>query len=159
MAEQFTGDFHIVGTVDGGEATSREFAVVAGAASSIAKGDLVVIDAGNAGYVAKGANGASNSVRWLGMAKSDSTDTVGADGVVDVAYHPSGLIVRGVPTTAGNLAQGIFNTLVTLDVTTGVQTVDENDTANGVLSVWDYNTDDSTIDVVVPFHIPWVLSS
>ncbi len=153
MAEQFTGDFHVVGTVDGSAPLNREFDVEAGAASTIAAGDLVTV--GNAGYVAKAADGAASTVVWYGLALNASTDTAGADGVVTVAYSPSGLIVRGAPTTPGNLAQAIKYTKVTLDVAAGVQTVDENDTSNGILSVYAYDatTGAETIDVVVPYTV------
>lgn len=152
MAEQFTGDFRTVGTMDGSQPVTRIFDVEAGSAGSIAVGDLVT--AGNAGYVAKGANGAANSVVWIGKAVSDSNETASANGTVEVEFSPAGLIVRGKPTTAGNLAQAIIGTKVTLDVSSGTQTVDENDTTNGILTVLDYDNSvsgEETIDIVVPF--------
>jgi hypothetical protein len=151
MAEQFTGDFHGVGTRDGGQAVTQEYSVESGAAASISAGDLVIV--GNAGYVATAADGASSDDVWVGMALTDSTDTAAADGVVQVMYAPDGLVVRGIPTTPGNLAATILNTFVTLDVAAGVQTVDENDTTKGVLNVVRYDTTNGTIDVSVPFQL------
>ena len=152
-ATQFTGDFTAIGTLNGTEAVTKKFDVKAGAAISIQKGDLVIVDGSNAGYAAKAANGASSTARWIGIAESDSDDTASADGTVQVLFSPSGLIVRGLPTTAANLAQAIKLTRVTLDVASGVQKVDEDDTSSGVLCVYDYNTTDGTIDVVVPCHL------
>ena len=153
MAEQFTGDFRTVGTMDGSQPVTRTFDVKSGAAASIAVGDLVVVDGGNAGYVAGAGNGAASTSTWIGRAVSTSTDTASADGVVDVEFSPAGLIVRGTPTTPGNLAQAIKGTKVTLDVSGGTQTVDENDTTNGILTVlaYDDTSGEETIDVVVPF--------
>ncbi len=155
-ATQFNGDFRQIGTLDGREPVVMEFDVKAGAATSIEDGDLVIVDGSNAGYVKKAADGAASTAEWIGLAVKDSTDTASADGVVKVALSPVGLIVRGLATTPGNFAQAIKNTRVTLDVSTGVQKVDENDTVNGVLRVLDYNTTDSTIDVVVPCHLAFV---
>lgn len=155
-ATQFTGDFTAIGTLNGTEAVTKEFDVKSGAAISIQKGDLVIVDGSNAGYVKKAADGAANTARWIGIAESDSDDTASADGTVQVLFSPSGLLVRGLPTTAANLTQAIKLTLVTLDVASGVQKVDENDTTNGVLAVYAYNTTDGTIDVVVPCHLPYV---
>ncbi|REK57578.1 MAG: hypothetical protein DWQ49_08915 [Bacteroidetes bacterium] len=152
MAEQFTGDFNTVGVWGGGQTSVRTFDVKSGAAASIAVGDLVVVDGSNAGYVAKAANGASSSSTWVGRAVTTSTDTASADGTVEVEYAPTGLIVRGTPTTVGNLAQAIKGTKVTLDVASGTQTVDENDTSSGILTVvgYDDTTGSESIDVVVP---------
>ena len=151
MAEQFTGDFHGIGTRDGSQPVTDTYSVEAGAVSTIASGDLVVV--GNAGYVAKAADAASTDNTWVGMAVSASTETVAADGEVVVAFSPDGLLVRGLPTTPGNLAAAIINTSVTLDVAAGVQTVDENDTTKGVLTVVAYDTTNGTIDVSVPFQL------
>lgn len=153
MAEQFTGDFETIGVVGGEQPEIDTFEVKSGTTASIAVGDLITIDDSNPGYVKKAANGASSSLRWVGRAVTASDETASADGTVEVEYHPSGLIVRGLPTTAGNLAQAIKNTLVTLDVSTGVQTVDENDTSSGVLVIKAYDTDAGTIDVIVPCHL------
>lgn len=155
-ATQYSGDFRIVGTLDGNEPTTASFDVKSGAAASIEAGDLVIVDGGNAGYVKKAADGASSTAEWIGMATGASTDTASADGTVQVAFSGAGLIVRGQATTPGNFAQAIKRTRVTLDVSGGVQKVDENDTSNGVLRIWAYSVTDSTIDVVVPCHLAFV---
>lgn len=153
----FVGDFKTVGVVGGNQPEVAVFDVVAGAAASIEAGDLVIVDGSNPGYVKKAADGAASTARWVGRAVKASTDTVAADGVVEVEYHPNGLIVRGLATTPGNFAQSIVGTRVTLDVSTGVQKVDENDTSNGVLEVIRYATiSSSDIDVIVPYHGPYV---
>ena len=153
MAEQFTGDFHVVGTRDGSVAVTAEFDVILGAASTISAGQLVTVDGGNAGYALLAANGASTDETWIGIAVADSTETVAADGVVQVMYAPSGLIVRGAPHTPGNLAQAIIDTSVILSVAAGVQTIDENDVTKGVLTIVRYDTTLETIDVSVPFQL------
>jgi len=152
-AVQYTSDFKTIGTLDGGAPVVRTFDVKSGSAASIAIGDLVIVDGGNAGYVAKAGDGAASTSRWIGKAVTTSTDTASADGVVDVEFHPSGLVVRGLATTPGNFAQAIKNTRVTLDVSGGVQKVDENDTVNGVLTILAYDSTLETIDVVVPCHL------
>ena len=156
-AVQFTGDFRTVGVVGGGQPEVAEFDVVLGVLTSIEDGDLVIVDGSNAGYVKKAADAASNTARWIGRARKDSTDTVAAAGTVEVEYHPNGLIVRGNATTVGSFAQSIIDTRVTLDVAAGVQTVDENDTTNGALTIIRYATvQASDIDVIVPFNSPYV---
>jgi len=149
-----TYDFRVVGPVDGSNALStsgtsvQDSAVVSGTDASIAIGDPVVYANG---YWAKVANGGGASAGLYGVAASASTETSGADGLVTVKYHPTGLVVRGAPTTAGNLAQPILGDLVTFDVADGTVTIDEDD-PNGVLRVREYNSTDGTIDVVLPYN-------
>ena len=157
-ATQFTGDFTPIGTLNGTEAVTRTFRVDAsGSGLTISKGDLVILDT-TAGYVKKAGDGAASTSRWVGLAVSDSDETGSVDGTVEVLFSPSGLIVRGQATTVGNLVDAIELTLVTLDVSGGVQKVDENDTSNGVLCVLDFDATSGaeTIDVVVPCHLPYV---
>jgi len=153
MAEQFTGDFIVIGTRDGSQSVTAEFDVYKGAASTIVAGDIVSVNGGQAGYVLLGADALSSDDTWIGMAVSTSTETVAANGTVQVMYSPAGLILRGTPTTPGNLAQAIIGTKVTLDVNAGVQTVDENDTTKGVMTVIAYDATNETIDVAVPFQL------
>jgi len=153
MAEQFTGDFHVVGTRDGSEAITAEFNVYQGAAATIAAGDLVIVDGSHAGYVLYAPDGASSDNIWVGMAVSASTEGVSTNGTVQVMYSPAGLIVRGKATTPGHFTVAIINTAVTLDVAAGVQTVDEDDTTKGVLRIVRYDVTNSTIDVDVPFQL------
>lgn len=151
-------DFQILGPVEGGQAQStsgtsvQDSAVVAGTTSSISYGDICVFANG---YWAKSANGGCASAGLYGVAQSTSTETASADGLVKVAFHPSGLLAKGTPTTPGNLAQAIIGDKVTLDVDGGgVQTVDEND-PNGVLVVTGYDATSGAerITVVVPYSV------
>ena len=150
-------DFQILGPVEGGEVQStsgvsvQDSAVVAGTTSSISYGDICVFANG---YWAKSANGGCASAGLYGVAQSTSTETASADGLVKVAFHPSGLLAKGTPTTAGNLAQAIIGDKVTLDVNAGVQTVDEDD-PNGVLVVAGYDATSGAerITVVVPYSV------
>ncbi len=141
-------DFRIVGTVDGSEPIQATIPVAAGAVGTIAPGDMVTMANG---YAAKVADGGLSAAGHHGMAVSTSTDTVAAAGVVSVVYSANGLIVRGAPTTPGNLAIGIIYDRVTIDVAAGVQTVDENDAGNGIATIMGYDdtTNQETIDVVV----------
>ncbi len=149
-------DFKSLGAHDGTlpRSTSgtsvKDSAVAAGAIGSITAGDICIY---LNGYWAKLADGEGNVAGRYGLAKSTSTDTAGADGLVKMDYHPSGLVVRGKPTTAGNLAQGILGDLVTVDVAANVITIDEND-PNGVLLIHDYDdtSGEETIDVVLPYN-------
>jgi len=156
-ATQFTGDFTAIGTLNGTEATTRTFRVDAsGSGLTISKGDLVILDT-TAGYVKKAGDAAASTSRWVGLAVSDSDETGTVDGTVEVLFSTGGLIVRGKPTTVGNLAAAIELTLVTLDVTAGVQTIDENDTSNGVMTILGYDATSGSeyIDVVVPCHLAY----
>lgn len=133
---------------------AHEYDVKAGAAASIKAGQLVTVDGSNAGYVKLGVDGGSTALTWVGVAATDSTDTAAADGKVMV-YDDPNLRFIGKPTTAGNLAQAIKNTVVTLDVADGVQTIDENDTTNGVFRILDYNslTDEIEFSISTASHI------
>lgn len=101
---------------------------------------------GDVEYVTVAANGAADSAVWVGVAATTDTVTAGADGVVYVYDDPNYLFVGGA-TTPANLATTVINTQVTLDVTTNVQTVDENDTTNGTLIIRDYNSGRGTVVV------------
>jgi len=130
--------------------TVQKGAVAAGAAASITAGDICVYANG---YWAKSADGGCAADGMYGLAINTSTDTVGADGVVSISCCPGGaLIVRGLVTTSGNLAQAILGDQVTLDVAAGVQTIDEND-PNGILAIMAYNTTTGTADVLLPYAL------
>lgn len=144
-----TRSFKCKGTLDGSEPMHRTFDVASGSAQSIDAGELVMIANGYAAVVADG--GCATAGALYGLATSNSTDTVAAAGKVDVQYSPAGLIVEGAVTTGSNLATAILFDKVTLDSSAGVQTIDENDTTNGVLLIWDYDADADTAQVVVPF--------
>lgn len=148
-------DFKSVGAADGSlpRSTSgtsvQDSNVAAGAIGSITPGDICIYLNGS---WAKLANGEGAVAGRYGLAKSTSTDTVGTAGLVKMDYHPSGLVVRGVPKTPGNLALTILGDIVSVDVDTNVQTIDEN--GAGVLLVVDYvdTSGEETIDVVLPYN-------
>lgn len=139
-------DFQVIGVVGGGQPDQGIFDVASGAATTILKGQLVAI---NNGYAAVVADSGCASADFYGWAAADSSDTVAAAGTVPVIYSTAGLILRGAPTTAGNLAVAILFDRVTIDVSGTTQTVDENDAGSGVLTIVDYNSTNSTIDVVL----------
>ena len=151
-----TTDFKAMGPAGGG--TSRftsgtkvtDSAVQAGAEASIKPGDLVRYENG---YWAKVDDEGAATAGKYGVAQSKSSETVSEDGLVTVEYHPAGLLAKAVPHTPGNLAQGILGDAVVIDVTDGVQTVDE-DNAAGVLTIVDYNdtSGQETVTVLVPYN-------
>jgi hypothetical protein len=109
--------------------------VKSGTAASIATGDMVRDDDGNAGYVKLGANGDTSTLTPRAyLAVSASTETAGADGYVYVIFCKS-MVLEGTSTTAANLLQAVIDTKVTLDVAAGVQTIDENDTTTGYMRI------------------------
>ena len=128
-------NFRFKGTLYGAQANTVVESVKSGTTASIAKGDLVTPDDGNAGYVKKGANGATATIAVRTyLAVSASTETSGADGTVTLVTAPN-MVLEGTATTPGNIAQAVLNTKVTLDVSNGVQTVDENDTSTGFMRI------------------------
>jgi hypothetical protein len=148
-------DFKSQGAADGSlpRSTSgtsvQDSNVAAGAIGTITAGDICIYLNGSWAKLATGEGAVAGR---YGLAMSTSTDTVGAAGLVKIAYHPSGLIVRGVPTTPGNLAQTILGDIVSVDVAGDVQTIDEN--AAGVLLVtaYDATSGSESIDVVLPYN-------
>lgn len=143
-----TRTFKVKGCLDGSEPMHRTFNVASGAAQSIDAGEVVVIANGYAAICPDG--GGATAGGLYGLATSNSTDTVGADGTVNVAYSPAGLIVEGAVTTGSNLAAAVLFDKVTIDNPAGTQTIDENDAA-GVLLLWSYDADLDTAEVVLPF--------
>ena len=71
----------------------------------------------------------------VGIATGFSDHTASVDGQVSVAMSRDGLVIEGKVTTAANLAQALVGDKVTLDVTSTAQTVDENDTTNGAITI------------------------
>lgn len=132
---------------------SQEFLVKSGTTGSIKFDDLVILDGANAGYVKKAPNGASSSDTWVGVCVRASEETASADGAVEVRFSKAGLVVELEVTTAGNLAQSVIGTKVTLDVSGGVQKLDENDTTNGVLTILSYDATAGTAKVLVPCNL------
>lgn len=135
------GDFRVLDSHRWG---ARPYRTKAGQ-TAIKAGEMVIQDAsGDEEYVVGPANGASSSQTWVGVAVS--ADTVGAstDGVVYVVDALDAEFV-GHPTTSANLVSTIRNTKVTLDIVSGVQTLDEDDVTNGVFLIRDYDTNRNEI--------------
>lgn len=148
-------DFIYKGVLGGGEPEHKVFNVASGAAASIAIGDLVVVANGYAAKIANGGGGAGNIL--TGLAISTSTDTVAADGTVEVLFHPSGLIVEGDATTAANLVTGVIFDKVTVDVDgSGNQTIDESNA--GAILIYELDSDSATTGRV-RVVLPWTLAS
>ena len=137
------GDFWVV-TPSGEAPKSSTYAVKSGSAASIKAGEVVIVDS-NAGYVKVAINGSSNTSVYIGIAATSSTDTATVDGVVDVFDDPL-CVFRGYATTSANLARAIVHTQVTLDITSSVQTIDENDTTNGTFRIMGFDTNEGTAD-------------
>ncbi len=137
-----------VGTAGVGPET-KTFAVDAGAVQSINIGDAVVV---TAGLAAKVANGGMASSGKYGLAVSNSTDTVSADGTVDVQFTPVGLIVNGI--ASGVPSEANLFTPFKLAVSAGVQTVDLGNV--GVATLWSKTPLPSTttsVQVVLPWAV------
>lgn len=108
--------------------------------TAIKAGEMVIQDsAGDERYVVGPVNGASNTSVWVGMAVSNDTVSASTDGVVYVVDALDAEFV-GKPTTPANLTAAIRNTKVTLDIASGIQTLDEDDTTNGVFLIRDFDT-------------------
>lgn len=136
------GDFFVVDSL-GQTPVATKYRVALGVAVSIKAGEFVTKDDED---VKIAVDGQSNTVNWIGVAASDSTDTVLAKGSVYV-YDDPAYLFRGEVTTSGNLAETVRNTEVTLDVTSSKHTIDENDTTNGALRIINYDSDAGTADV------------
>lgn len=130
------GDFRVK---DGHRWGANPYRTKAGQ-TAIKPGELVIQDtSGDEEYVTLPANGAANTSIWVGVAVSSDTVTSSTDGVVYVVDALDAEFI-GRPTTKANLASTVRNTKVTLDVTSSTQTLDEDDTTNGVFLIRDYNT-------------------
>lgn len=139
-------NFVSLGTLDGSQPIEKEFAVVAGTDSSCLVGDLVVCANG---YASKVADDGVQTDGIYALVTELSTETASANGVVKAIFSPVGLVLRGKPTTPSNLATAIVYDRVTVDVSGTTQTIDENDAAGGVITIWDYDSTAGTIDVVL----------
>jgi len=139
-------DFFAVDPVDRGSNTVK-YEVQAGA-TTIQPGEPVIQDAGNPSYVIAAADGASNADVWIGVAATESTQSASADGEVYVIDFAA-TTYTAKATTPANLTQTILNTKVTVDLNSGVYTVDELDTTNGVLTIKGFDAEDGTVDVQI----------
>lgn len=130
-----------VGALDGTSnlpTFKQELDVKAGAVGSIKAGYLVIKDAGNAGYVAAAADGTASTSVILGVALSDSTDTVAADGKVFIATSPT-LVVKLFAKTPANLVATMKYDKFVLDVTSGNYTLDQGTTTNGIFRLMSFD--------------------
>ena len=143
-------NFQYHGTLGGVSPAAETFKVDSGTTSSIKLGDLFVV---TAGYAVALADGGMASAGKYALATSDSTETSSAAGVVDGQYCPSGLQVIGKATTPGNLTQALMFTDVSVDVSAGVITIDEN-SGSGVLTMHSF---DNTTDGHVVADVPWTV--
>ncbi len=106
---------------------------------------LVQNTGGDVEYAVLPSDGASNAQNWVGVVGQVlSAVTASADGEY-LVFDPRYTSFVGVVTTAGNLADSVLNTKVTLDVNSDDQTIDEDDTTNGVLFIEDYNSSAGTV--------------
>jgi len=109
--------------------------------TAIKAGELVIQDgSGDEEYVMLPSDGAANSSVWVGLAVSNDTNSASADGIVYVVDALDAEFI-GKATTWANVSKSVMNTKVTLDVTSTVQTLDENDTTNGCFLMLNYNSD------------------
>lgn len=130
------GDFRVK---DGHRWNARPYFTKAGQ-TAIKAGELVIQDgSGDEEYVQIPSNGASTSQTWVGLAVSNDTNSASADGVVYVVDAIDAEFI-GKATTWANVSKAVMNTKVTLDVTSTVQTLDEDDTTNGVLLMLNFDS-------------------
>ena len=144
-------------------------AVKNGAAATIGINDIVIEDGNNAGYVTimgTGATEGDSDESFVGVAVSESTDSVGADGVVYFQAPVGGgyMELEMKAHTPGNLARALVGTKVMSGAgTKGAQTIDENDVTKGVFLILDpfdnkFDTTNGMCRVALEV-IPWGASS
>ena len=125
----------VLGDTSGRPIPTQILKVYQGAANTITPGDLLVPDNSNDGYWRIAADGeASTYAKEVAVATSTSTEGVSTNGTVQAHKGPN-MRIAMVATTAANLSQAVAGDYVTLDVSDGVQTVDEDDTTNGFLEI------------------------
>lgn len=109
-------------------------------ATPIVAGELVIQGSGgDSRYVVLPSNGASNSSNWVGLAVSNDTANASTGGIVYVVDALDATFI-GKATTFSNVSASVMNTKVTLDVANGVQTLDEDDTTNGVFLMTNFDS-------------------
>lgn len=133
MSSTSTRDVEIIS----GPSYVKEFDVQDRTSSSdtvIYPGDPVKVNQSASNYVIHLATGEpTNLAPMLGIAKSTSTETATADGVVEVSVVvPAHTVMRAKATTAGNIDTaaellGVMNDSVAFDLTSTTYTIDENE--------------------------------
>jgi len=134
-------NFKYAGTVGGASPETKTFDVAAGTTASMPIGSHVTVANG---YAALTGNGGGTTAGRYGLAVSNSNETSGAAGTVDVMFCPAGLILEGTATTPANLAAAVLFDKVTIDVSGTTQTVDENDTSSGGQTLYKFVGSDYT---------------
>lgn len=151
----------IIKTIEqlGGQQISNSFPVTvpvkAGALASINPGNLVVRDPTNTGYWKVVGNGATaGDINCAGVAKSISTDTVGADGVVDLEV--AGNMMCSIPAlTPGSLAATGVGYKAVIGFSGGNTTYNQSTATNGFMTLVSYD-DTTNGNCVVVFATNWV---
>ena len=127
---------------DGEDSGATKYLVKAGAATSVKTGDFVLQNtAGDVHYAkAIGTGNASTDDVVIGLAATNSTETVSVDGSVMV-YDDSDNKYIGLAEVKANLADAKLLTKVIIlsNATTGIQTLDEDDVTKGIARILDYN--------------------
>lgn len=123
-------------------------------ATDINAGEPVKLTAAGSPYATPLADGdltIGTDTAMLGIAATDSTHTATADGIVQVLVPLPGVVYRAAATTAGNVAATLVGDRVTIDLSGGVYTIDENagDNANNAFYIVDVDADAGTVDFTV----------
>jgi len=126
------------------------FNVKSGTAASIKAGYLVITDTGNAGYVKAAPDDTDTDDLVVGVANSDSSETVSADGTVTVEAAPT-LFVKIKAKTPGSLTSALKLTdKYTLNVSSGDYTLDQSTTTKGIFRLISFdNTTDGNCEATV----------
>ena len=114
---------------------------------------LVITDAGHAGYW-KAAPDATSDTTTInaGIARSESTETVAANGTVEIDTAPV-LLVKIKAKAPGSLTAAMKGVAWILDVTAGDYTLDQGTSANGIFNILDYdNTTDGNCTCTLTTH-------
>ena len=135
------GDFHVVNE----NSVSKPNRYQVKADATIYAGEMVILGTGgDVEYVTTIANGAADTADWVGVASTTSTATATADGEVYVWDDIASMVIRGKASAPANLAITSILTKVTFDVSSSIQTLDENDTSSGVAQILDYDRSSSS---------------
>jgi hypothetical protein len=141
----------------GGQQVSNTFPITvpvfAGAISTIKPGMLVITNGAHAGYWKAAADAATTTEAInCGIATSDSTETVGANGEVTIETAPVMLVSIKAKTPA-NLTAAMRGVAFILDVTASDYTLDQATSVNGIFNILDYdNTTDGNCTCALTTH-------
>lgn len=151
------GDIKIVRTAGGNVPTFR-WQTEAGA-TDINAGEPVKLKAAGSPYAIPLADAdltIGTDTAMIGVAASDSTHTSSADGVIDVYVPLPGIVYEAKATTAANVdtqaeIDALVGDRVTIDLSGGSYTLDENDTdgANNAFYIIGGDPDRQTIEFII----------